>query len=74
VTQLIIQYNQYGEWRAKYIGFRFKNYINLSLPKCFLGQDRYLGVIVDNRDKWRKKLDLITQNASYEIILKGGAS
>jgi hypothetical protein len=73
VSQLIIEYNYSGEWRAKYIGFKFKNYINLNLPICLFGQYKIIGVTVDNRDKWKKKLDLITQNASYDIILKGGA-
>jgi hypothetical protein len=70
MTQLIIEYSQYGEWSRKYRGLLPKKYKVISIPKNLLGEDKIIGVTVDNRDKWRKKLDLITQNASYDIILR----
>ena len=70
MTQLIIRHNSENEWRMVYSTNRSSKYKCLSVPIDLIGKDRIIGDVIDNRIKWREKLDSITQNAEYDIVLK----
>lgn len=70
MSQLIIRHNSKNEWRMLYSINRSSKYKCLSVPIDLIGKDRIIGKVIDNRIKWREKLDSITQNAEYDIMLK----
>jgi len=71
MAQLIIEYGYDGAWREKYRSIEPKSFKNIRVPLKLCGKSLVLGVLTDNRELWREKLDAITQNADYEIIQRG---